>query len=149
MALKAQRRAHKVRIQKSRVKTMLAAFFDAKGINHNEFVPEKQTVNSKFYKEVIKRLIAPFHRFRPEYQESGSWYALHNIAPAHTSGVVSEFLSKRGIPVLSHPPYSPDLAPADSFILFPKLKIAMKGTRFGAVSSIQHAVTRKLKAIRE
>jgi hypothetical protein len=37
---------------------MLTAFFNAKGIIHHEFVPEKQTVNSKFYEEVIKRLIA-------------------------------------------------------------------------------------------
>jgi hypothetical protein len=50
--------------------------------------------------------------------------------------------------VLSHPPYSPDLAPAD-FFLFPNLKITMKGTRFEAVSSIQQTVSRDLKAIRE
>jgi hypothetical protein len=36
-------KAQKVRMQKSRVKTMLAAFFDARGIIHHEFVPEKQT----------------------------------------------------------------------------------------------------------
>jgi hypothetical protein len=29
---------------------MLAAFFDAKGVIHYKFVPEKQTVNGKFYK---------------------------------------------------------------------------------------------------
>jgi hypothetical protein len=51
--------------------------------------------------------------------------------------------------VLSHPPCSTDLAPADIFFLFPNLKIAMKGTRFEAVSSIQQTVTRELKAIRE
>jgi hypothetical protein len=50
--------------------------------------------------------------------------------------------------VLSHPSHSPDLARAD-FFLFPKLKIAMKVTRFEAVSSIQQTVTRELKAIRE
>jgi hypothetical protein len=48
--------------------------------------------------------------------------------------------------VLSHPPYSPDLAPAD-FFLFTELEIAMKGKRFEAVSSIQQTVTRELKAI--
>jgi hypothetical protein len=51
-------KAQKVRMQKSRVKTMLTAFFGAEGIIHHKFVPEKQTVNSKFYKVVIKRLIA-------------------------------------------------------------------------------------------
>jgi hypothetical protein len=49
--------------------------------------------------------------------------------------------------VLSPPPYSPNSAPAD--FLFPMLKIAMKGTRFEAVSSFQQIVTRELKAIRE
>jgi hypothetical protein len=55
-----------------RMKTMLAAFFDAKGIIHHEFVPEKQTVNSKFYKDVTKRFIARVHRVRREFQENGS-----------------------------------------------------------------------------
>jgi hypothetical protein len=50
--------------------------------------------------------------------------------------------------VLSHPPYSHDLSPAD-FLLFSKLKIAMKGARFEAVSSIQQTVTRGLKTMRE
>jgi hypothetical protein len=48
--------------------------------------------------------------------------------------------------MLSHPPYSPDLSSAD---LFPKLKIAMKETRFKTVSSIQQTVTRELKATGE
>jgi hypothetical protein len=51
-------KVQKVRMQKSRVKTILTACFDAKGIIHHEFVPQKQTVNGKFYKEVIKGLIA-------------------------------------------------------------------------------------------
>jgi transposase len=77
---------------------------------------------------VIKRLIARVHCFRPDFQENGSWYLLHDDAPAHSSGVVAEFLAERRIPVLSHSPYSPNLALAD--FLFTKLKIVMKGTRF-------------------
>jgi transposase len=73
-------------------------------------------VNGKFYEEVIKRLIARVHSVRPEFQESGSWDLLHDNAPAHSSGVVSEFSAKRGNPVLSYPHYSPDLAPAYFFI---------------------------------
>jgi hypothetical protein len=51
------------------------------------------------------------------------------------------------MPVLSHPPYSPDLTAPD--FLFPKLKTAMKWARFQAVSSIQQTVARGLKAVRE
>ena len=47
-------------------------------------------------------------------------------AVVHTAKVVQEFLAKKGIKLLSHPPYSPDLAPAD-FFLFPKLKKELAG----------------------
>jgi transposase len=49
---------------------------------------------------------------------------------------VHQFLAQRGVPVLEHPPYSPDLAPAD-FFLFPRLKSIMKGARFADVAAIQ------------
>jgi hypothetical protein len=90
--------AQKVRMQKSQVKTMLTVFFGAKGVIHHKFVQEKQTVNGKFYKGVIKRLIPQVHHVRPESQESGSQYLLHDSAQAHSSGFFSEFLAKRGIP---------------------------------------------------
>jgi hypothetical protein len=51
-------KSSELRMQKMQVKTMLNAFFYVKGIIHREFELEKQTVNSKFYKEVINRLIA-------------------------------------------------------------------------------------------
>jgi hypothetical protein len=107
--------AQKVRMQKLWVKTMLTALFYARGIIHHEFVPKKQNVNGKFYKETIKGLIARVHRVRPEFQESWPWYLLHDSAPAHSSGVFSEFLAKRGIPGFSYPTHSTDLALADSF----------------------------------
>jgi hypothetical protein len=141
-------KAQKVRMQKSWVKTMLTAYLMLKGIIHHEIVPERQTVNCEFYKEVIKRLSARVHCVKPEFQESGSWYLLHDNASAHFSGIFFEFLVKQGIPVLSHPPCSPNLVSADLF-LFSELKNVMEGMRFKAVSSIQQTVTRELKAIRE
>jgi hypothetical protein len=59
-------------MKKLQVKTMLTEFFNFKGVIHDEFVLEKQTVNGKFHKEMIKRLVARVHRVRPEFQESGS-----------------------------------------------------------------------------
>jgi transposase len=47
-----------------------------------------------------------------------------------------------------HPPYSPDLAPAD-FFLFPKLKIDLKGRRFQTIEEIQENAIRELRAITE
>jgi hypothetical protein len=89
--------------------------FDAKYISNYGYLPEKQTVNAKFYKEVIKSLITQVHCIRPEFQESGLWYLLHDNAPAHSLGVVSKFCWKQGIPMLSNPPCSSDLWLADFF----------------------------------
>jgi hypothetical protein len=100
---------------KIRSENNVDCIFDTKGIIHYEFVPEKKTVNGKFYKEAIKCLVARVLRDRPEFKESGSWYLLHDSTLAHFSCGVSEFWAKRGIPVLSHPPHSPDLSPADIF----------------------------------
>ncbi|UYV60792.1 hypothetical protein LAZ67_1002348, partial [Cordylochernes scorpioides] len=43
--------------------------------------------------------------------------------------IVLQFLAKHSITQLSHPPYSPDLAPNDLF-LDPKLKMKLKGRNF-------------------
>jgi histone-lysine N-methyltransferase SETMAR len=46
-------------------------------------------------------------------------------APENSSLQVSQFLARKGNSTMDHPPYSPDLAPAD-FWLFPELKCVLK-----------------------
>ncbi len=62
---------------------------------------------------------------RPETAK-GEWFLHWDNVPVHTAKVVQEFLAKKRIKLLSHPPYSPDLTPADYF-LFPKLKKELAG----------------------
>ena len=47
---------------------------------------------------------------------------------------------------MPHPPYSPDLAPAE-FFLFSKLKTTLKGRRFQTIEEIQEDAIRELRAI--
>lgn len=84
---------------------------------------------------------------RPDIAESGDWFLLHDNAPSHNAAIVKEFLAKKTVTVLHHPPYSPDLAPADYF-LFPKLKSHLKGRHFEDVSDIQANVTHELKGVK-
>ena len=48
---------------------------------------------------------------------------------------VNEFLMKKKICVINHPPYSPDISPCDYF-LFPKLKTALKEAFYDDVPTI-------------
>ena len=50
-------RPKKSRMQRSQVKVMLITFFDHQGMVHRELVPQGQTVNQHFYKEVLTRLV--------------------------------------------------------------------------------------------
>jgi len=72
----------------------------------------------------------------------------HDNAPAHASLLVRSYLAKHQTSIVPHPPYSPDLAPADIF-LFPKLKTTLKGRRFQTIEEIRENAIRKLRAIAE
>jgi len=128
------------------VKTTLLCFYDSKGIIQHEFVPEGQSVTGSFYLSVLERLWKRIRRVRPEYSAPGSWFLLHDNAPVHRAIAVQEFLARKQVCVLNHPPYSPDLSPCDYF-LFTKLKLPLKGRLFEDVQVIQGAVTSSLWAI--
>jgi len=95
---------------------------------------------------VFDWLLKRIRRVRTAKFQSSEWFLLHNNAPSHNAAIVKKFLVNRNVAVLHHPPYTPDLAPADYF-LFPKLKFSLKGQRFQTVEEIQSAVTRELNNI--
>jgi hypothetical protein len=139
MDLKVITKAQKFRLQKSKIETTLITLFDKQGMIHKEYVPEGQIVNSAFYVEVIGRLSKRISRARPQFQAEGSWFLLHDNAPSHSALVVKSFLAKHSVVEISHPPYSPDLAPADFF--FATVKTALKGRQFQDVEDIKKTVT--------
>jgi hypothetical protein len=53
-----------------------------------------------------------------------------------TPRLTQQFLAKDKVAVIPHPPYSLDLAPCD-FLLFPKMKLKLKGRRFDTIEEIQ------------
>jgi len=96
-------------------------FFYAEDIIHREFVPEGQKANAEFYVGVLDRLLKRIRRVRTAKLQSSEWFLLHDNAPSHNAAILNKFLANRNVVLFHHPPYSPDLAPADYF-LFPKLK---------------------------
>ena len=119
-------------------------FSDIQGIVHKEFVPPGQTVNGKFYCEVLKRLRDGIRRKRPDKWKKNNWFLHLDNAPSHTSFVVRQFLTSKYITVIPHPhrPYSPD-RPHCNFFLFPKMKLRLKGRRFDTTEEI-HAETQEV-----
>jgi hypothetical protein len=99
-------------------------FFDIDGSDHHEFVPPGQSEEDvRYSSEETARQVA------------GTWFLHHANAPNHTSLVVQQFLTKKNIPIITKPPYSPDLAPSD-FWLFP--------THFATTEDIRANLTAEL-----
>jgi hypothetical protein len=64
----------------------------------------------------------------------------HDNAPAHTSRVVKRKIEELdGVETLSHPPYSPDLAPCD-YHLFRSMAHFLRGRRFNNVAELENGI---------
>jgi histone-lysine N-methyltransferase SETMAR len=77
-------------------------------------------MNQQCYLEVLTRLRESVRRKRPELWPD-NWIVHHDNTPALDVLRVREFMAKKSITKMDHPPHSPDLAPCD-FWLYPKLK---------------------------
>ena len=140
-------RPKKARQVRSNIKSMLNCFFYQKGIVHKEFVPPGKTVNAAFYVEGLKRLRESVRR-RPDQWRNNTWLLHHDNAPAHAALLTRRVLTDNNMTVVTHPPYSLDLAHSD-FFLFPKLKMKIKRRRFQTLEEIQAESQAVLNTLRE
>ncbi|GFV91874.1 uncharacterized protein TNCV_2975451 [Trichonephila clavipes] len=92
---------------------------------HKRFSGERYSV------EDVKRAGRP----RPELG-SDEWLLHQNNVPAPMVLSVKQFLTSKNITVMAHPPYSPDSAPCDFFLLS-TVKSFLKGTYLTSVEEVQ------------
>ena len=134
----------KPREDRSKGKVMLELFLDSNGIAHMEFIPEVVTVNRTRYKEILGRLRDSVRRKSPELWCRKNCLLLHENAPAHQPVLVQEELARQPVTVLPHPPYSPDLAPCD-FYLVPRMKTLIRGSRFHSAEEVMTATRQAVR----
>ncbi|CAK9796605.1 Histone-lysine N-methyltransferase SETMAR [Anthophora quadrimaculata] len=112
-------------------KVLLCVWWDWKGIIHYELLPSGQTLNSDLYCQQLTRLKQAIDQKRPELaNRKGVVFHQDNARP-HTSLTTRQKLRELGWEVLSHPPYSPDLAPSD-YHLFKFLQNFLDGTKLAS-----------------
>lgn len=128
----------KLKRSRSVTKVMVAVFFGALG--HIATIPvlEQKTVTAKWYVE--KCLPEVLKKWSSAHPKTGTRGLLlhHDNASSHTAGLTLDFLKQKNINLLPHPPYSPDLAPAD-FFLFPYTKNLLRGRRFQTDEELRYA----------
>ena len=110
------------------------------------WVPTGQTVNKKYYVEVLREFRKRFRRKRPALFKSAQWRFHQDNAPVNNSILVTDYLTKMGIKTVPQSPYSPDLGPCD-FCLFPKLKEKLRGCRYETIEEMKEAVTKVIDTL--
>ena len=113
-------------------KKTLVIFLTEMVIIHQEFLPESQTVNVSYYKDIKEQLLKGMSQVRPTLFQMKDWFLLHNSAVSHNTVSVKQFLSWREISMPHHPPYSP----ADYFLI-PKLTTALKVWHFQSIMDLR------------
>ena len=120
-------RPKKVQQSRSKIKTMLTAFFDWEGVVHHEYVPPGQTINKEYHLNGLQLLRDAIGGKWSQLWATGDWQ-LHRDNASAPASCLTEFFAKHHIIQVTQLPYSPDLAPCD-FWLSPKLKSALKGKK--------------------
>ena len=139
-------RPKKARTSKSTHKLLMIPFFDSSGMIYMHWVPIGQTVNKEYYVEVLRELRKRFRRKRPALFKSSQWHFHQDNAPVPNSILVTDYLTKMGIKIFPHPPYSPELVSYD-FYLFPKLKEKLRGCRYETIEEMKEAVTKVIDTL--
>ena len=130
-------RPKKARQSKSTHKLLMIPFFDSTGMIYVHWVPTGQIVNKEYYVEVLREFKKRFHLKRPALFKSAQWYFHQDNALVNNSILVTDYLTKKGIKTVHHPPCSPEVAPCD-FCLFTK----PRDCRYDTTEQMKEAVTK-------
>lgn len=110
-----------VRRDRYEPKSMFSIMFKSTGALHVHCAKSGETITGDYY---IRYCLSPTVREINEQRPiSGTtnMKILHDNARPHVTQGVRTYLDRKGIAIIDHPPYSPDLAPSD-FWLFDTIK---------------------------
>nr|XP_034307818.1 histone-lysine N-methyltransferase SETMAR-like [Crassostrea gigas] len=108
-----------------------------------EFLRRVRSGRENFFDRIITTDETWLHYYDPEGKRASSVWKTPGTpppkkdnAPSHTAEQTKLELDLLGFSRISHPPYSPDLAPMD-FALFPYLKAELRGQRFSDLEELK------------
>lgn len=120
-------------------KVLLCLWWDRKGPVYYEFLKEGQTINANVYCNQLDKLDAAIKEKRPVLASRKGIMFHHDNARPHTAMVTQQKLNALGWKILSHPPYSPDIAPSD-YYLFRSLQNYLMGKKFNSFEGLSKSV---------
>ena len=117
---------------------MASVFWDARRIIFIYFFQKGRTINGEYYANLLQRLSDEI-KIKGPHLAKNKWLFHQVNAPVHTSVIPMAKINELKFRLLSHAPYSPDLAPSNYFP-FPNLKKLFGGQKFANNKEVESAV---------
>ena len=130
----------KVKPAQGGIKRMATVFWDGEGILLLKWLPDRQTINSNYYCEILAELKESTKKNRRSKWSRGV-FLQHDNARPHTSAQTQTAIQSLGFTILPHPPYSADLAPSD-YWLFGEMNKHLRGRRFETLQQLETAISK-------
>lgn len=128
----------KFKVMPSAGKVMATIFWDCDGILLIDYKEKGVNITGGYYANILCQLREAIKEKRRGKLAKGV-LLLHDNAPVHTAHIAMAAVRESGSEIITHPPYSLDLAPSDLF-LFPNLKKDLRGNRFSDDEGLKTAV---------
>ncbi|GBP31815.1 Mariner Mos1 transposase [Eumeta japonica] len=121
-------------------KLMLCIRWDQLDVVYYELFNPSKTITGTLYRTQLMRLSRALKEKRPHcYSRNDKIILLHDNAPPHVAVLVKTYLKTLDWEVLSHPQYSPDIAPSD-YHLFRTMAHALSDQPFTSYEDIKKCV---------
>jgi len=98
---------------------MLCIWWDQLGVVYYELLKPNETITRALYRTQLMRFLEPSTQGKTRlhyYSRHDKIILLHDNARPHVAALVKTYLETLKWEVLSHPSYSPDIAPSDSLV---------------------------------
>ena len=120
-------------------KRMLCIWWDIRGPINYELLKPRKKLNSEKYCQQLDDLKTPFQEKMPEVFNRKDIILHHDNARPHAALRTCQKIAELDWEILSHPPYSPDLAPSNCH-LFLFLQNFLWGKKFKKEKDIKQAL---------
>jgi histone-lysine N-methyltransferase SETMAR len=119
-------------------KVMLSVWWNSEGMVHFEMIPNGRSITAALYCQQLDRVQESLRLNYPALVSRNQVVFLQDNAKPHTALLTKAKLDELGWEVLSHPPYSPDLAPSD-YHLFRSMEHFLRGREFEDIDQVETA----------
>ena len=103
-----------------------------------DYLDKCRPINGAYYAGELRWLSQEIARKRQGKLTRG-FLLLQDNAPTPSPQVDMTAVTECGFEILPHPPYSPDIAPFDYYLL-PKLKSHPRGSQYGSIEGAMEAI---------